>query len=244
MKPIAIQNRQAKLIAHRGLSSMEHENTAAAYVAAGNRNYFGIEADVHVTESGQFLMIHDHYVTDQNGFIVPVEQLDDTTYKQIRFSDGNVIRGDLCIPLLEDYLTICNKYGKIAVLELKNCFSSSAIDDLLKQCLAVLNIPQIIFISFVWDNLTAIRNQLPDAQIQFLYKHKPSSSLIKQLAQCSFDIDIAYDMLTPALIASLHEAEITINCWTCDDPAVAEQLALWGVDQITTNCLLPKEREV
>ena len=91
MKQIAIQNRQAKLIAHRGLSSMEHENTAAAYVAAGNRNYFGIEADVHVTESGQFLMIHDHYVTDRNGFIVPVEQLDDTTYKQIRFSDGNVI---------------------------------------------------------------------------------------------------------------------------------------------------------
>ena len=114
----------------------------------------------------------------------------------------------------------------------------------MKQCLAVLDIQQIIFISFVWDNLTAIRNQLPDAQIQFLYKHKPSSSLIKQLVQCSFDIDIAYDVLTPALIASLHEAEITINCWTCDDPAVAEQLALWGVDQITTNCLLPKEREV
>ena len=43
-----------KLIAHRGLSGLERENTAAAFVAAGNRAaYFGIETDVYRTVDGQ-----------------------------------------------------------------------------------------------------------------------------------------------------------------------------------------------
>ena len=37
-----------KMIAHRGLSGLEAENTCAAFVAAGNREkYFGIECDIH-----------------------------------------------------------------------------------------------------------------------------------------------------------------------------------------------------
>ena len=35
MDTIKMQHRQARLIAHRGLSGLERENTAAAFVAAG-----------------------------------------------------------------------------------------------------------------------------------------------------------------------------------------------------------------
>lgn len=38
-----------KVIAHRGLSGIERENTNAAFVAAGNRSYYGIETDVRRT---------------------------------------------------------------------------------------------------------------------------------------------------------------------------------------------------
>ena len=42
-----------KMIAHRGLSGLEAENTCAAFVAAGNREkYFGIECDIHRTLDG------------------------------------------------------------------------------------------------------------------------------------------------------------------------------------------------
>ena len=47
------------VIAHRGLSGIERENTCPAFIAAGNRSYFGIETDVHVTKDGQFVIIHD-----------------------------------------------------------------------------------------------------------------------------------------------------------------------------------------
>ena len=47
------------MIAHRGLSGLETENTNSAFVAAGNRSYYGIETDVHVTVDGKFVIIHD-----------------------------------------------------------------------------------------------------------------------------------------------------------------------------------------
>ena len=52
-------NHQIKIIAHRGVSGLERENTCAAFIAAGNRSYYGIETDVHVTKDGKFIVFHD-----------------------------------------------------------------------------------------------------------------------------------------------------------------------------------------
>ena len=41
-----------QMIAHRGVSGLERENTNAAFIAAGNRSYYGIETDVHRTKDG------------------------------------------------------------------------------------------------------------------------------------------------------------------------------------------------
>ena len=59
MDVIRIDSKQTKMVAHRGLSGLERENTCAAFVAAGNRSYFGIETDVHTTRDGKFVIIHD-----------------------------------------------------------------------------------------------------------------------------------------------------------------------------------------
>ena len=49
-----------KMVAHRGLSGLETENTNAAFVAAGNReSYFGIETDIHRTLDGKYIIFHD-----------------------------------------------------------------------------------------------------------------------------------------------------------------------------------------
>ena len=47
------------MVAHRGVSGLERENTNAAFVAAGNRSYFGIETDVRPTADGHFVLLHD-----------------------------------------------------------------------------------------------------------------------------------------------------------------------------------------
>lgn len=57
---VKIKNKgNVKIIAHRGLSGIERENTCSAFVAAGNRSYFGIETDVRKTLDGHFVLCHD-----------------------------------------------------------------------------------------------------------------------------------------------------------------------------------------
>ena len=59
MNTIQINRGNVKMIAHRGLSGLEAENSHAAFVAAGNRSYYGIETDLHVTADGRFVLMHD-----------------------------------------------------------------------------------------------------------------------------------------------------------------------------------------
>ena len=61
MDTIKIQKNQVKMVAHRGVSGLELENTCAAFVAAGNRSYFGVETDVHVTKDGKFVITADRF---------------------------------------------------------------------------------------------------------------------------------------------------------------------------------------
>ena len=39
-EPIRLHAAGTRMIAHRGLSGIERENTCAAFVAAGNRSYY------------------------------------------------------------------------------------------------------------------------------------------------------------------------------------------------------------
>ena len=59
MDTVKIKAKGVKMIAHRGLSGIERENTYPAFVAAANRSYYGIETDVHKTADGHFVIIHD-----------------------------------------------------------------------------------------------------------------------------------------------------------------------------------------
>ena len=48
MNTIKIQKNLTKIVAHRGLSGIETENTNAAFIAAGNRSYYGRSEKHHV----------------------------------------------------------------------------------------------------------------------------------------------------------------------------------------------------
>ena len=51
------------MIAHRGVSGLERENTCPAFVVAGVKSYYGIETDVHVTRDGEIIVFHDDTLT-------------------------------------------------------------------------------------------------------------------------------------------------------------------------------------
>ena len=116
-----INRGNTRMIAHRGVSGLEKENTNAAFVAAGNRSYWGVETDVHVTADGEVIVIHDDDTLRVTGEMRVVEETDFATLRAMPLldRDGVSTRVDLRMPSLEEYLRICKKYDKTCVLELK-----------------------------------------------------------------------------------------------------------------------------
>lgn len=238
MDTIKIPKAAAKMIAHRGLSGIEPENTCAAFVAAGNRSYYGIETDVHVTADGKFIVIHDDNTLRVSGYNKMVEQ---STYDELRSIplygyDLYGSRSDLVLPDLLDYIRICKRYGKKAVLELKNHMRAEHIAGIVSKIRSEAYLGMTVFISFDWENLTALRSMLPQQEIQFLTQ-RYDGDLVEALAANRFAIDIYYRALSKERIEALHARGILVNCWTCDDKESAKALIAAGVDYLTTNIL-------
>ena len=234
---IKYENGSTRTVAHRGVSGLECENTNAAFVAAGNRSYFGIETDIWRTADGQFILIHDGDPARVGGDHFGVEGVTFATNRAVRlFDKDGRRRGDLCLPSLDEYVRICKKYGKVGVLELKSVFTEEEIRKLVDIIRAEDYLSGIIFISFHYENLEKVRVVLPESNCQFLTGDN-SDALIEKLKSDHIDLDIAHPGLDQERIEAFHRAGIRINCWTVDDPARAEQLAAWGVDYITSNIL-------
>ena len=238
MNTIKIDKKNVKMIAHRGVSGLERENTNAAFVAAGNRTYFGIETDIHKTVDGNFIIIHDDTTARVAIDDMVVEKSTFQTLRSLQLTDrdGTRSRSDLRLPTLDEYININKKYEKYAVLELKNAFEEQEVLDICARIDELGYMDRTVFISFAYDNLVYLRRKYPNAIAQFLTS-KYESGLIERLKAWNLDLDIKYTALTEDIIKELHDEGITINCWTVDDPEKAEELVSWGIDMITTNIL-------
>ena len=241
MNTVKINSKGVKMIAHRGVSGLERENTCPAFVAAGNRSYFGVETDVHATKDKKFVIIHDE-TTDRvsNGeFCVNVEENDFSATENIVLPDrdGSRERTDIRIPSLAEYIKICKKYEKKCVLEIKNPFADEDLRALVEEIRNIGYLENVIFISFALSNCVTLRKMLPASEIQFLTNGEITKELIATLLENDLDLDIYFKRLTKENVELLHSMGIEVNCWTVDDKADGEALVAMGVDFITTNIL-------
>jgi len=238
MDTLHLPERSVPVIAHRGLSGIETENTLAAFIAAGNRSYFGIETDVRVTGDGKFVLLHDDTTRRVCSRELSAEASDFDTLRSLTLNDmvRGVPRWDLRIPTPEEYILTCKRYGKTAVLELKHIFSPENIRRLLSLIRKLDYLEHTVFIAFDMENLLEIRRLLPEQPLQFLTE-TCCEETVQKLSACRIDLDIYYRNLDRTWVDRLHQNGLKVNCWTCDDPEEARRLIADGVDFITSNIL-------
>jgi len=249
MNTVNIEKKQVQMIAHRGLSGLEPENSIPAFVAAGNRRYYGIETDIHVTRDKKLIVIHDDNTQRVSGVSMDVE---DSDYEELRvvvlkdlcklerecgIEKSDVLeRNDLLIPNLKEYIQICKKYEKTCILELKNLFSPEDIPMVIEEIQSLGYLEHVVFISFVLENLIELRKLLPKQPMQYLV-YEYDQSVLDALNQFQLELDIRYTGLTKEIVDEVHANGHLVNCWTVDKKEAAEQLVAYGVDFITTNYL-------
>ena len=239
MNTIKITNPNKPLmVAHRGVSGLEQENTHAAFVAAGNRSYYGVETDVHRTLDGKFIIIHD-----DNTARVAIDKLvvEESTYDTLRgllLLQKNGVKGrtDIRMPSLEEYINICKYYEKDAVLEIKNHMEREDIWNICDIVAGCDYLEHTVFISFDFENLVYLREKLPEQTVPFL-TGGCDDALIEKLVDHKMDLDIYFNGLTKEIVEKCHANGIKVNCYTVDTLEDADRMISYGVDFITSNIL-------
>lgn len=236
---MAIEHGGVRMVAHRGLSGLEKENTCAAFVAAGVRSYFGIETDVHVTADGKYILCHDHDLKRVAGGVpLELEQSEAALLQSVPLldTDGVSRRSDLFPPTLQDYILICRKYEKESFLELKGEIDERHVAEIVGIVREMGHFERTTFISFSGDNLRRLRATSPDAKMQFLaWKVGPGELRFMEETGAGADVDMR--SVTKEAVDAVHAIGRDFNVWTVNTPEDAARMIACGVDCITTNIL-------
>src|SRR5260221_182635 len=114
--------KEALIVAHRGASGYEPENTLAAFERAIAMGAPMIELDVHLSKSDEVVVIHDYHTSDMQ----EVSKLTTQELKQYDVGKGERI------PLLSEVLDLVHEKA-ILNIELKAHGTAKPVAELLKK---------------------------------------------------------------------------------------------------------------
>jgi glycerophosphoryl diester phosphodiesterase len=233
------------VVAHRGASSVEPENTIAAFQAAAKVGADVIELDVRATSDGIPVILHDADVaatTDGSG---QVHTLSLAEVKRLDASGGRAPRQK--VPTLAEALEAIAEAGPVAVdLEIKNIPGEPAFDSPAESVLAAaLEVAAafpgwLLVSSFNWITIERSRELAPDLPTGFL-----TIGAIDPRAALVYAVRHGHDFVLPQSTALLqagrpfvdeaHGAGVRVGTWTVDDERDLVTLFGWGVDAVASN---------
>ena len=232
-----IHNGDVKMVAHRGLSGMELENTLPAFELAGQNEYYGIEADVRVTADGKYIITHDDDLTRIVKEDLVIEETTFDALRALTFESPYGDEGTYQLPTLEEYVSVCKQYDKQAVLEYKGAFTAEQAAEVAATVETMGWFDRTTFISFSRDNLLYLRAAYPSADAQYIVE-KATKADIDWMIEHKIDADLCWISVNPFRVKRLHDAGLKVNVWTVDGTVCAYLAMLFGVDMITTNILV------
>ncbi len=210
------------VIAHRGASAVEVENSIAAFRAAGRLGADGVELDIHATADGALVVHHDARIA---GEFIPAS-------KAAAIRSKRLLNGEPP-PLLEEALAAIDSRLRVYV-EVKTLPPSSD-----ARLLAVLdegpNPSGYAVHGFdhrILARLGRLRPSLPRGVLSVSYPVRPLATL-QDAGASAFWQD--RELVDAELAATLHGAGAQLIVWTVDDPAEMTHLAEIGADGLCTN---------
>ncbi len=235
----SLTDKEYYLTAHRGLSSIAPENTAASLEQAGKAGYYAAEFDIAPTSDGVWILMHDDTVdrmTDGEG------KVSSFTYDEIsilKIDKGNGIENypDEKIITLEEAVSICRKYSMRPMIEVKG----GTPEDMrgLLNIVRMAGASDALIIDFNADRIKELRRL--DSEIELWYLVSKGNEATVEFAKEN-GTAIAFNhkkLVNYGMIKSAKQEGITLAAWTVDYLPFMDILAALGVNYITTNRILP-----
>lgn len=238
MNTVKIDKYFRGMIAHRGLSGIETENTINAFIAAGNRSYFGIECDIRASKDNKLIVTHDDTLLRLgllNLYIPSFKYEELRKFTLVDRKTGNLSDNSI-IPLLSDYLSICKTYQKQAIIECKDHLTNEHLDKVLAEIDEYYSRESVAIISFHPQYLSYFKKKDPSLTLFYLVS-QINEDVIDFCEKNQIHLDADYKEVDETLIKRFHLMNLKVCVYTVDDKEVAEKLIKLGVDYITTNIL-------
>lgn len=216
-----------QIIAHRGASRVERENTLAAFRRAAEMGADAVELDVRRTLDGAPAIHHDAHLGDGRLICaIPASELPDH------------------VPLLPTALDACD--GMWVNIEIKNWHEDPDHDPTDRIAATVMDHlatrgadDRWLISSFSRHTIDACRALRPSVRTAWLTVGVADHEIERVARDLSVSGHWAYHpyegTLTRECVEACHARGLEVNTWTCDDPARMSELRGWGVDGICTN---------
>lgn len=235
------------VVAHRGASAEEPENTLAAFDAAARAGADVVELDLRLTADRVPVVLHDADVSSTTNGSGPIDRLTLAEAKRLDASAGRGARQE--IPTLAEVLELVGAHDGVGVdLEIKNLPGEPAFDSpreaILEATLGVLErsafTAPVLVSSFNWITIERCRRRAPELPTGFLTiaAIDPRASLV-YARQAGHQFVLPQ---SPALLAAgrpfideAHREGIRVGTWVVDEQADLETLIGWGVDAVASN---------
>lgn len=240
-----MSSRTRLVVAHRGASRTEPENTLVALEAALAAGADAVEIDVRLTSDGVPVIIHDADVsstTDGSGLI---HEMTLAEVKRLDASPGRGPRQE--VPTLEEALQTVGDRGGVN-LEIKNIPGEPAFDSpreaVLEASLEALRSSafdgSVLVSSFNWLTIERCRDLAPGVPTGFLsIAAVDAHAALVYVKRSGHDFVLpqtpALLQAGPELVEEAHADGVRVGTWVADDPDVLATLFSWGVDVVACN---------
>ncbi len=211
-----------QILAHRGASGHQLENSRAAFRRAVQLEADGVELDVHATRDGALVVHHDPEVPGWG----PIARLTLEQLAPARLPNGEPL------PLLTDVLEIMG--DRVVWIEVKAL--DPAFDAALLAAVDGAPAPRACGVhSFEHRIVERLGRARPDLRLGALLAARvmdPSGVLAAARARVLWQ---EWRMIDASLVEQVHSAGHEIVAWTVDAAREIDRLARLGVDAICTN---------
>lgn len=214
-----------QVIAHRGASGTEPENTLAAFNLARELGSDWVEMDVRQTSDNVLVIHHDACLPDSGNQSIASTHSRDLPSQ---------------VPTLAEALEACDGVG--VVVEIKNDPSEPGYDSQNQISVAVAGTllaytQQQLVISFNLESINRIKKVDPQIPTGFLVFDPMMAAQSVDIAVAAGHSLVSFHTsnITPGLVQQAHAAGLDVHAWTANDTDLMRRLAAAGVNGIVTD---------
>ena len=200
-------------IGHRGAKGHVAENTIASIKKAIELGADGIEIDVFRCLTGEIVLFHDKTLDNLSNGTGYIEEKSLSELKEL-----NILGSKHSIPTLEEVIKSIGKEVFLNI-ELKGSNTSKGSLETVNKYVKTgkINMSNILFSSFNWEELSELRNLDSDVKIALITGEDPLKAISTALTLNAIAINPNHKKLNQENVEKIFSSGLKIYTWTVNN---------------------------